>query len=137
MATGEGLPDDIAAAAHRIFDAAARHPFLVGGSGNLDTEAMQAFGGRLMLKGGAEGVYCGAVRDKGWGFALKIGDGNAQASRALVSALLLEIAAPDAEQSALLDRHASRPVKNVRGLEVGRLAARRDMVRAGVAAAGY
>src|SRR3569623_2967236 len=94
MATGEGLPDDIAAAAHRIFDAATSHPFLVGGSGNLDTEAMQAFGGRLMLKGGAEGVYCGAVRDKGWGFALKIDDGNAQASRALVSALLLEIVLP-------------------------------------------
>jgi L-asparaginase II len=133
MATGEGLPDDIAAAAHRIFDAATSHPFLVGGSNNLDSEAMAAFGGRLMLKGGAEGVFCGAIRDKGWGFALKIDDGNALASRALVSALLLQLAEPDTGQSALLERHASQAIRNVRGLEVGTLAARRDLVRAAVA----
>ena len=29
-----------------------------------------------MQKGGAEGVQCGAIRDKGWGYALKIDDGN-------------------------------------------------------------
>jgi L-asparaginase II len=133
MATGEGLPDEIAAASRRIFDAATSHPFLVGGSSNLDTEAMTAFNGRLMLKGGAEGVFCGAIRDRGWGFALKIDDGNALASRALVAALLLELAAPDAAQSALLERYATQPVKNVRGLEVGALAARRDLVRAAVA----
>ncbi|MDR3475239.1 MAG: asparaginase [Devosia sp.] len=133
MATGAGLPADIATAAHRIFDAATSHPFLVGGSNNLDTEAMTAFGGRLMLKGGAEGVFCGAIRDKGWGFALKIDDGNALASRALVSALLLELAAPSPAQATLLERHATQPIKNVRGLEVGTLAARRDLVREAIA----
>ena len=133
MATGEGLPTDIGKAAHRIFDAATGHPFLVGGSNNLDTEAMAAFGGRLMLKGGAEGVFCGAIRDKGWGFALKIDDGHALASRALVAALLLELAEPDAGQSALLERHASQTISNVRKLDVGTLAARRDLVKAAVA----
>jgi L-asparaginase II len=128
MATGQGLPPDIAAAAQRIFDAATSHPFLVAGTGHLDSEAMQAFGGRLMLKSGAEGVYCGAIRDKGLGFALKIDDGNAPASRALVAALLLELAVPDAAATALLNRHAMQPVTNVRGLEVGHLAARRDLV---------
>ena len=129
MSTGTGLPTDIAAAAHRIFDAATSHPLLVAGHHHLDTEAMEAFGGRLMLKGGAEGVYCGAVRDKGLGFALKIDDGHALASRALVAALLLEIADPDATQKALLERYATQPAKNVRGLEVGALAARRDVVK--------
>jgi len=129
MATGEGLADDISAAARRIFDAATAHPFLVGGSNNLDTEAMTAFGGRLMLKGGAEGVYCGAVRDRGLGFALKIDDGHAAASRALVAALLLEIAGPDGAEAALLQGYARQPTKNVRGFEVGALAARRDLIR--------
>ncbi|HTJ59331.1 MAG TPA: asparaginase [Devosiaceae bacterium] len=133
MATGEGLPSDIAAAAHRIFDAATSHPFLVAGSAHIDSEAMEAFGGRLMLKGGAEGVYCGAIRDKGLGFALKIDDGNQAASRALVAALLLEIADPDEAQTALLERYATQTVKNVRKLEVGALAARRDVVKAGFA----
>jgi L-asparaginase II len=47
MATGEELPVDIAAGAHRIFDAATRHPELVGGTGSLDTDIMRAFGGRV------------------------------------------------------------------------------------------
>jgi L-asparaginase II len=132
MSTGEGLPANFAGAAKRLFDAATSHPFLVAGSNNLDTEAMEAFGGRLMLKGGAEGVFCGAVRDKGWGFALKIDDGHALASRALVAGLLLEIAEPDASQKALLERYASQVVENVRGLDVGRLAVRRDLVREAV-----
>jgi len=130
MATGRDLADDVAAGARRLFDAATAHPFLVGGSNNLDSEAMAAFEGRLMLKGGAEGVYCGAVRDTGLGFALKIDDGHAAASRALVAGLLLEIARPDAAETALLERYATQPTKNVRGLEVGALRAKRDLVRA-------
>lgn len=129
MATGEGLPSEIAAASQRIFDAATRHPFLVGGSHNLDTEAMAAFGGRLMLKIGAEGVYCGAIRDRGWGFALKIDDGKPEAARALVAALLLEYAEPDETARALLEHYATQVVRNVRHFDVGVLAARRDLVR--------
>ena len=82
-----------------------------------------------MLKGGAEGVYCGAIRDKGLGFALKIDDGNAAASRALVAALLLELADPDEAARALLERQASQPILNVRKRIVGELAARRDLIR--------
>lgn len=128
MATGEGLAPELAAGARRIFDAATSYPFLVAGTGTIDTEAMAAFGGRLMLKGGAEGVYCGAIRDKGLGFALKIDDGNGLASRALVAALLLELAEPHAEARAVLERHAVHEVHNVRGFDVGRLAARRDLL---------
>ena len=123
MATGEGLPSDIAAGAHRIFDAATRHPELVGGTGSLDTDIMRAFGGRVFQKGGAEGVQCGAIRDKGWGYALKVDDGNMAASHAMVSALLLAIADPDAAQRGLLEDRARQVVSNVRGLDVGSLAA--------------
>jgi len=119
MATGEGLPEDFARGARRIFDAATSHPELVGGTGNLDTEVMRAFGGRLMQKGGAEGVQCGAVRDKGWGYALKVDDGNMAASHAMVATLLLAIADPDAAQEHVLKRFAVQVVRNVRGLDVG------------------
>jgi len=80
---------------------------------------MEAFGGRVMQKGGAEGVQCGAIRDKGWGYALKIDDGNMAASQVMVATLLLELAQPDAAQRAVLERFATQTVKNVRGLEVG------------------
>jgi L-asparaginase II len=119
MATGEGLPNDIALAAHRIFDAATTHPHLVAGTGHLDTEVMQAFGGRLFQKGGAEGVQCGVVRNKGWGYALKVDDGNMSASHAMVATLLLAISDPNAAQREVLERFATQTTRNVRGLDVG------------------
>jgi L-asparaginase II len=123
MATGEGLPSDIASAAHRIFDAATAHPHLVGGTGSLDTDVMRAFGDRLFQKGGAEGVQCGAVRNKGWGYALKVDDGNMSASHAMVATLLLAISDPDEAQRAVLNRFATQTIRNVRGTEVGTLRA--------------
>jgi L-asparaginase II len=122
MVTGKGLPPDLASAAARIIDAATRHPQLVAGTGQLDTLVMAAFNGRVMQKGGAEGVQCGAIRDKGWGYALKCDDGNMAASQVMVANLLLALAEPDAAQRAALERFAMQTVKNVRGFEVGRLA---------------
>lgn len=119
MATGKGLSPDLAAGAQRIFDAATRHPHLVAGKDQLDTVVMEAFDGRVMQKGGAEGVQCGAIRDKGWGYAIKCDDGNMDASRAMVAALLLAIADPDAAQAEVLHRFRAHPVLNVRGLHVG------------------
>lgn len=119
MATGEGLPPEIAAAARRIFDAATSHPELVAGTGRLDTEVMRAFRGRVMQKGGAEGVQCGVVRDKGWGYCLKVDDGNMAASQAMVATLLLAIADPDEDQRHTLNRYAMQIVRNVRGFDVG------------------
>jgi len=122
MATGTGLPADLGAAANRIFDAATSHPHLVAGTGHFDTLVMEAFGGRLMQKGGAEGVQCGALRDKGWGYALKCDDGNMAASVAMIASLLLAIAEPDEKQRAVLEGFSTQTIKNVRGFEVGTLA---------------
>ena len=123
MATGQGLDATRAAGARRLFDAAAAHPLLVAGTGHLDTLVMEAFAGRVMQKGGAEGVQCGAIRDKGWGYALKIDDGNMSASHVLVAGLLLKYADPDDTQRTVLDRFARQPLRNVRGLEIGEMRA--------------
>jgi len=127
MATGDGLPNELGSAAKRVFDAATGRPLLVAGTGHLDTLVMETFGGRVMQKGGAEGVQCGAIRDKGWGYALKIDDGNMAASQAMVAALLLRFAEPDAAQRAVLERFATQTVKNVRGAAVGELRATAEM----------
>ena len=121
MSTGKGLSDELAGAARRLFDAATTHPHLVAGTGHPDTLLMQAFKGRLMQKGGAEGVQCGAIRDKGWGYALKCDDGNMAASHAMLAGVLLKFADPDAVQSALIETLAHQPIKNVRGVEVGEM----------------
>lgn len=121
MATGKGLSPEHAAAAQKLFDAATSHPHLVAGTGHIDTLVMEAFGGRVMQKGGAEGVQCGAIRDKGWGYALKCDDGNMAASQAMVAALLLKFAEPDAAQRQVLERFTRQTTRNARGAEVGEL----------------
>ena len=121
MATGEGLDDDLARAALRTLDAATSHPHLVAGTGAFDTVVMQAFGGRVMQKGGAEGVQCGVIRDKGWGYAIKCDDGNMAVSHIIAAELLLALADPDDEERETLRRLAWRPIRNVRELEVGEL----------------
>ena len=119
MATGRGLDAGHAAGAQALFDGATSHPHLVAGTGHFDTLVMEAFGGRLMQKGGAEGVQCGAIRDKGWGYAIKCDDGNMAASVAMVAALLLKYAEPDAAQRAVLEQFVRQKTTNVRGTVVG------------------
>jgi L-asparaginase II len=77
----------------------------------------------VFQKGGAEGVQCGAVRNKGWGYALKVDDGNMAASHAMVATLLLAIGDPDDEQRMVLERFAVQTIRSVRGLDVGTLRA--------------
>lgn len=119
MATGRGLDAGHAAGAQALFDAATQHPLLVAGTGHLDTLVMEAFGGRVMQKGGAEGVQCGAIRDKGWGYGLKCDDGNMAASQAMVAGLLLKFADPNEEQRKVLEGFARQPTLNVRKMVVG------------------
>jgi L-asparaginase II len=123
MATGQGLPSIHADAARRLFDAATAHPHLVAGTGHFDTLVMEAFKGRVMQKGGAEGVQCGAIRDSGLGYALKCDDGNMAASHSMVAALLLDHAEPDAAQRDLLERFIRQPIRSVRGIIVGEMSA--------------
>lgn len=119
MATGHGLDEKTAQAAKTIFDSAASHPFLLGGTASFDSEIMDAFAGRLMIKFGADGVFCGALRDRGLGFALKCDDGSVAAATAMIAGFLLACADPDEGQRALLERHARKRSRNWAGNEVG------------------
>lgn len=127
MATGTGLPDELGRAAHRLFDAATEHPRLVAGTGHFDTRVMEAFGGSIMQKGGAEGVQCGAIRDKGWGYALKCDDGNMAASIAMAAELLMALAGPDEAQRKVLGEFAVQDVRNVRKTLVGEMRGTDDL----------
>ena len=83
--TGIGLPGDGKAAAARIRKAVARHPFMVAGTGRFDTKLMEILGERAFVKVGAEGVYCAAFPELGYGIALKADDGNARAAEAMMA----------------------------------------------------
>jgi L-asparaginase II len=85
IATGDELPDQIAGAALRLRDAMRSYPFMVAGSGRLDTELMERTD--LLVKGGAEAVLA-VGNPEGWGMALKISDGSHRAVRPVALAVL-------------------------------------------------
>ncbi|MCF6302358.1 MAG: asparaginase [Devosiaceae bacterium] len=118
MATGRNLDQNTQNATTRIFDAIVANPFLVGGSEVFDTKVMEHFGTRLVCKIGAQGVFCGAIRDLGLGFALKCDDGNSLAAQVMVAKMLMDIAQPNQPQRDFLRKRQSIVLKNWRKKEV-------------------
>ncbi|MCP1198176.1 asparaginase [Notoacmeibacter sp. MSK16QG-6] len=120
MASGRGLDTRRAKAASRLMKAAMNEPWHVAGTGRACTLMMQAGGGRLYTKTGAEGVYCGAIPELGIGFALKCDDGKTRASEAMVAALVTKLLPDDAladEMAAM----ARTPIKTRIGAVVGEI----------------
>ncbi len=60
----------------------AAHPLMVAGHGRCCTAVIEASGGEVLAKGGAEGVYTAALPGAGLGLALKADDGARRASEA-------------------------------------------------------
>jgi L-asparaginase II len=105
--------------------AVAAQPFMVAGSGRLDTRLMQHFGARVFCKVGAEGVYCAALPELGLGVALKMDDGNtARAAEVAVTALIEALLPPADADSAVTGPLRDVTLSNWNGRVVGRLVGR-------------
>ncbi|WP_309668942.1 asparaginase [Gemmatimonas sp.] len=103
----------------RIVHAMTTHPFLVGGSDRFDTRLMEAIGGNVLCKVGAEGVHTFAILDRGIGFALKVEDGSQRAQFVAVLAMLAEYGGLPSPLPESLRDAAVRAVRNTRGEQVG------------------
>jgi L-asparaginase II len=124
VATGTGLSAGHARAARRLREAVARAPFLVAGSGRLDTRLMERLGERLFCKVGAEGMYCAALPGQGLGVAIKIDDGNNARACEVVLAAVVEGLLPLADDDrAFVHGFSDLRLSNWNGIEVGRLRA--------------
>ena len=119
--SGAHLPAERAGAAARLRASVAANPFMVAGTGRFDTEVMSAFGPRIFVKAGAEGVYCGAIPEAGFGFAVKCADGAARAAQAVTATVLRRLLPRPVEQGAVLDALAAPVLRNWNRIEVGRL----------------
>lgn len=122
LGTGAGMSHDRAAAAARLRAGVAAHPLLVAGPGRFDTRLIEAFGQRVFVKSGAEGVLCAAIPGAGVGIAVKAEDGAGRASEVAVAGLLLAHV-PDlsTEERALLEELRSPALVNWVGTTVGDL----------------
>lgn len=107
-------------AAGRVVSAMTGNPFLVGGTGRLCTVLMQAAGGGLLVKVGAEGVYGAALTDGALGIALKVEDGARRAAEVALVGVLDRLGFLPSHAD-LGERYRNPPVRNTRGEEVGRV----------------
>ena len=123
MVSGQGLEPGRAKAARRLLEACMAEPFLVAGTDRADTRLMEMAPGRIFVKMGAEGVYCAAIPELGYGIALKCDDGAGRAAEVVIATLLAKLLAADADLSRKLSDFAAIPLSNWNGIRVGTLRA--------------
>src|SRR2546422_352265 len=99
-----------------VLEAMLRHPELIAGEGRPCTDMMRAHPGRVVVKVGAEGVYCGLLTQEGQGIALKVEDGHTIAAALAMAAVLAELGLRPLPPALL-----ARPTVNTRGETVGEL----------------
>lgn len=103
----------------RVVEAIRDRPFIFAGTDRFDTVMLEASGGRVLAKIGAEGVHTAAVLDSGIGVAVKVEDGSPRAQYPALIAALQHVGALDEPLSSRLQEFLARPVRNSRGEVVG------------------
>lgn len=127
-----------AESASTVVEAMTTFPYNVAGAWSITTPLMQAFGGELLAKEGAEGFYAmalapsmrealtarlGLADDCAAGIALKIDDGSMTRGRNPVILRTLELLGLDATAAPELQRYREWPLRNVVGTLVGEVRA--------------
>ena len=123
LADPDYAPATYRGAAHRLVEAMAAEPRMVGGMGQLDTVLSEITGGRIIAKGGAEGVLCLALRERGLGVAFKFDDGSSRAEGAVALAILRQLDALRPEEDARFAAHVGGELRDNRRQPTGELRA--------------
>jgi L-asparaginase II len=116
LTSGRGLSSTRAEAGQRLMRACFAAPHLVAGEGRFDTVVMRKLGDAAFLKGGAEGVHCGALPALGIGVAIKVDDGTKRGAERVLYYLLARLVA-GAEQ--VLAGELAGEMRNWHGDRVG------------------
>lgn len=120
LSAPETTPPPIAAGdVATIASAMTAHPWYVRGTDSPDTAMMEKTHGRLLVKCGAEGVLCVAVRGAGVGLALKMEGGRETAMHAVAIAALRALDLIDDRELDALGDLAAPPIRNHQGRLVG------------------
>ncbi|NKE47542.1 asparaginase [Roseomonas frigidaquae] len=107
------------AAAKRVLGAMAAYPDHVSGLDIATSRIVRATGGRVVVKGGAEGFVLAIVPEKGLGICIKIADGSSRAKYGVLARVLGHFGVlPVAEAEALIEQ-VSDPITDSTGALVG------------------
>jgi L-asparaginase II len=124
LISGAGMSTNRAQAARRLTQACMNEPHYVAGTDRFCTTLMQAGGGRLFAKTGAEGVFCGAIPELGFGIALKCDDGNKRAAENMMAATFADLLDEGDPLQPMLATLKNQSLFNWNRIEVGQIRAR-------------
>jgi L-asparaginase II len=108
---------------HRVRTAMSSYPRAVGGAGRFSTQLMEITRGRVIAKGGAEGLECMGDPGRSLGVAVKCVDGAGRAVAPAAVALLEHMGLLSESERSQLATLRAPVLRNHAGLEVGRLEA--------------
>lgn len=94
-------------------------PEMVAGTDRFDTDLMKAFQGRIVAKGGAEGVHCFGDQETGIGVAIKVEDGGSRATSVAAMEVIRQLGIGNASDWKQLRNHVEVPVTNARKETIG------------------
>ena len=121
--SGAHLAAERAKAARRILAAIAAAPEMVAGEGRFDTRVMEIFGAKLMVKTGAEGVYCATFPQMGLGVAIKCDDGQTRAAEVAMAAIIERFVERTDGEAQRFEPLVRPILRNWNGIHVGGLMA--------------
>jgi len=124
LATLDGVSSEDAAALRIVRDAMIAFPEYVSGTGEFDARLMEAGGGNVVCKAGAEGVHGVGVVNPGLGLVCKVLDGAARARGPAVLSMLKSLGTLSPEQQTKLADLERGIVYNRAGRAVGDISAR-------------
>jgi L-asparaginase II len=103
----------------RLRAAMVAYPVMIGNEGVLDTEIMQATGGRIVAKLGAEGLLCLAVPERSLGIAIASDDGMQRGLGPAAIGVLEQLRLADDGMLCTLREQYAGAVPNFKGEPVG------------------
>jgi L-asparaginase II len=103
----------------RMREAMVAYPVMIGNDGVLDTEIMQATGGRIVAKLGAEGLLCLAAPERGLGIAIASDDGMPRGLGPAAIATLEQLELADERTLGPLREQFAAAVASFKGEPVG------------------
>jgi len=83
----------------------------------------------VLVKTGAEGVFCGALPEQGLGIALKCDDGGKRAAEVMMAAAIARFLPLRDDERAALERFVRPTVRNWNGIAVGGLRPTMELLR--------
>ncbi|MBR0655300.1 asparaginase [Plastoroseomonas arctica] len=105
----------------RILGAMRDHADHISGRDQPTERLVRATGGRVVVKGGAEGFCLAFVPERGLGIAIKLADGASRAKMAVLVGVLAELGIVKREAAPALMAAVEAPIRDSNGHEAGRI----------------